>query len=320
MDALNLKPIVPFEPVTVDEIPDSPKWIHQVKWDGVRILTYYDGKEVLLYNRKMNERTQNYPEITDISKYCTAQTVVLDGEVIALGSDGKPSFHEVMRRDGIRKYGRVTTMMETVPIFYMIFDVIYFNGKWVNDRPLKERQILLSSIILPTQNVQIVSSQPDGKKLFEVMEDQNMEGIVSKRMDSTYVLSGKDSRWRKIKNYKDLIAVIGGVTYRQGIVNSILLGLYNEENELVYIGHAGTGKLSNTEWEAFTRLIDPLKIKERPFINAPEKAKSAQWIKPTLTVKVQYIEWPEGHSLRQPSIQAFVDYPAEKCSISTGLG
>jgi bifunctional non-homologous end joining protein LigD len=66
--------------------------------------------------------------------------------------------------------------------------------------------------------------------------------------------------------------------------------------------------------------MDPLKTKERPFINAPEKAKISQWIKQTLTVKVQYIEWPEEHNLRQPSIQAFVNYPAEKCKISTGLG
>lgn len=314
-----MKLIKPFEPIMTTEIPDGPDWIHQVKWDGVRIQTYYDGKEVRLFNRKINERTKNYPEIMDIKSYCTAQSVILDGEAIALGSDGKPSFHEVMRRDGIRKYDRVSAMVETVPIFYMIFDVIYFNGKWVNNRPLKERQILLSSIILPTEHAQIVSSQSDGIKLFEVMKDQNMEGIVSKRLDSTYAFSGKDSRWRKIKNYKDLIAVIGGVTYRQGTVNSILLGLYNEKGELVYIGHAGTGKLSNAEWDAFTRLIDPLKIKERPFINTPEKAKSSQWIKPTLTVKVQYIEWPEGHHLRQPSIQAFVDYPAEKCKIKTGL-
>lgn len=315
---MELKPIKPLEPVMVDSIPDGPEWLHQVKWDGVRILTYFDDNEVRLFNRKLNERTRNYPEVTDITSYCTAQSVILDGEVIALGSDGKPSFHEVMRRDGIRKYDRVKGMMDEVPVFYMIFDVLYFNGEWVNSKALEERQVLLSSIILPNDRIQLVSSQEDGSALFEVMKRQGMEGIVSKRRDSTYAFSSKDRRWQKIKNYRDMIAVIGGITYRQGTANSILLGLYNEHNQLVYVGHAGTGKLTSAEWDAFTKLVDPLKTSERPFIDDPERMKDAQWLKPELAVKVQYIEWPEGHYLRQPSIQAFVDVTPEKCIISAG--
>lgn len=317
---MEMKPIKPFEPIMTTEIPDGPDWIHQVKWDGVRIQTYYDGKEVRLYNRKINERTKNYPEIMDIKSYCTAQSVILDGEVIALGSEGKPSFHEVMRRDGIRKYDRVSAMINEVPIFYMIFDVLYFNGDWVNSKPLEERQVLLSSVILPTDHIQIVSSQEDGLALFEVMQNQGMEGIVSKRRDSTYSFGNKDRRWQKIKNYRDLIAVIGGVTYRQGTVNSILLGLYSKDKELVYIGHAGTGKLTSADWEAFTKLVEPLKTSASPFSSGgTARLKGTQWLQPKLTVRVQYIEWPEGHHLRQPSIQAFVDYPVEKCKIKAGL-
>jgi bifunctional non-homologous end joining protein LigD len=316
MDDLKIKPIDPFEPVSVDEIPDGSEWIHQVKWDGVRILTYNDGDKVQLFNRKQNERTKNYPELTDIQSYVSAKSVILDGEVIALDQYGKPSFHQVMRRDGIRLYDRVKTMMSVVPVYYMIFDVIYYNGEWMTESILKERIDLLSKIIKPSEHVQLVSAQNDGHKLFNVIKQQNMEGIVSKRLDSHYAFGGKDSRWRKIKNYQDLIAVIGGVTYRHGTVNSILLGLYNERNELVYVGHAGTGKLSAAEWDAFTWLADPLKIIERPFVNVPERTKDVQWIKPTLTVKIQYIEWPKGHYLRQPSIQSFVDVSPDKCKIN----
>src|SRR3954471_6170842 len=104
---INLEPIFAMEPVSSATIQSGEDWIAQIKWDGVRILTYADDQEVRLYNRKKNERTLHYPEVTNISEYCTSHSVILDGEVIVLGEDGKPSFHDVMRRDGLRKLERL---------------------------------------------------------------------------------------------------------------------------------------------------------------------------------------------------------------------
>lgn len=307
-----MKPIKPFEPIRKDTIPNG-NWITQIKWDGVRILTYYDGKEVRLYNRKMNERTQNYPELVDIKSYCEADSIILDGEVIALGKDGKPSFHEVMRRDGIRRLEKVRFMKEIVPVTYMIFDVIFFNGKWVDERSLKERINLLSEIIEPNKHVQLVASHEDPETLFDVIKQQGMEGIVMKKPDSQYKIGGKSDAWVKVKNYRDLIAVVGGFTLSGGIINAILLGLYDREGGLHYIGHTGTGKLKKSEWIDLTEKLKLMIVKERPFENKPERQKEAYWVRPELTVKIQYAEWTEGRSLRQPSIQAFVDVPPKQC-------
>jgi bifunctional non-homologous end joining protein LigD len=82
-----------MEPKISDSIPAEKSWIGQAKWDGVRVLTYYDENEVTLFNRKKHERTYHYPELIEIQRYCRASSVILDGEIIALGSDGKPSFH-----------------------------------------------------------------------------------------------------------------------------------------------------------------------------------------------------------------------------------
>ncbi|CQR46425.1 Putative DNA ligase-like protein/MT0965 [Paraliobacillus sp. PM-2] len=150
----------------------------------------------------------------------------------------------------------------------------------------------------------------------EVAKKHDLEGILSKNLNSRYIIKGKNSDWRKIKNYKDLIAVIGGVTYRGGIVNSMLLGLYDNNNQFLYIGHVGTGKLTRAEWQNFTKLIEPLRTNHKPFANQPERVNKIQWLQPLLTVKVQYIEWPKGHSIRQPSIQAFVDHDPENCRLS----
>ncbi|MBM7643983.1 bifunctional non-homologous end joining protein LigD [Scopulibacillus daqui] len=310
---MNIKPFIPFEPVRTDEIPEGDQWISQVKWDGVRILTYSDGKNVRLFNRKLNERTFHYPELLAIKSYCKEKSVILDGEVIALGDDGKPSFHEVMRRDGIRKLERINELRKEVPVSYMIFDVIYCKDEWKNDLALKDRLDLLKQIIIPNEHIQIVPSQSDGNTLFEVIKQQELEGIVIKDLNSKYLINGKDNRWQKKKNYRDIIAVAGGATMRQGVVNALILGLYNEDGRLMYVGHAGTGKLKKAEWKELTERVKPLMINHCPFINKPLRIKEAIWLEPRITVKIKFIEWTKDKHLRQPSIQAFVNMSPEEC-------
>lgn len=312
---MNLKPIIPFEPVRTEQFPIGDQWIAQVKWDGVRILTYYDGHEVKLMNRKQNVRTLHYPELTDTSTYCKANSFIIDGEVIAISPDGKPSFHEVMRRDAIRRMERVKDAQKLIPITYMVFDIVYCNGQWIHDRPLRERMELLSDVIIPNKHVQLVTSHPDSQALYKVIKDQAMEGIVVKDLESKYYIDGKNDRWQKVKYYRDLIAVVGGVTMRDGVVNAVLLGLYDKKGGFWYIGHAGTGKLTQGDWMRLTERIKPLHTKERPFANKPERIKEAIWVKPMITAKIQFAEWTPGHTLRQPSIQAFVDTPAEECRL-----
>jgi bifunctional non-homologous end joining protein LigD len=308
-----MEPILPMEPMMSDRVPTGREWTHQIKWDGVRCLTYFDGKTVRLFNRKLRERTRHYPELVDVRSYCEAESVILDGEVIAFGPDGKPSFHEVMRRDGIRRMERVEQVRKSVPIVYMVFDVLFWNGEWINRRPMTERIDILQRIIKPSDGVQVVAANDEGEALYRVIEEHGLEGIVSKKKNAPYLIGEKKDVWLKVKNYRDLIAVVGGFTLNGGVVNAILLGLYDEEGKLWYIGHSGSGKLTNQDWVDLTKALQPTVIKERPFVNKPERHADAFWVQPTLAVKIQYVEWTEGRSLRQPVIQAFVDVPAEQC-------
>lgn len=310
---VELKPVIPMEPKSSEVIPEGQGWIAQIKWDGVRILTYYDGKNIRLYNRKRHERTYHYPELKDISTYCKASSVILDGEIIALGTDGKPSFHEVMRRDGIRRIDRVEQICKTVPITYMIFDILYADSEWVNNLPLKARIELLNKIIIPRPNIQPVASHEDGAALFNIIKNYGMEGIVLKQKNSPYLIGEKKDLWLKVKNYRDLIAVVAGYTLNAGVVNALLLGLYDEQGHLWYIGHSGTGRLTKQDWRELTEALKHLRIEEHPFVNKPQRHKEAFWVRPEITVKIKYAEWTEGRSLRQPSIQAFVDAIPEEC-------
>ncbi|RKP53207.1 DNA ligase [Cohnella endophytica] len=301
---MNLTPVIPFEPINSTIIPKGDNWIAQIKWDGVRMLSYYDGIEVRLINRRKNDRTMQYPEFRSPSEYCSASSFIVDGELIAFDSN-KPSFHEIMKRDSLRSKKSIEIATSQVPVTLMVFDVLYCNGEWVVNRSLAERQIVLSSIIKPNPHVQIVQNFTDADGLFDVMKTHHMEGIVYKNLSSTYVISGKDSRWQKRKLHQDLNMVIGGVTYRDKVVNSILLGVFSN-GSLVYVGHAGAGKLTVADWMDLTSRIEPLIIASNPFANKPTRNKDAVWVRPEIVVKVQFMEWTLGKAMRHPTIQGIV--------------
>lgn len=309
---VKLTPVKPFEPIMTDHLPAGDKWIAQIKWDGVRMLVYNDGSDTELINRKGNNRTRQYPELWDTSAYCKADSVILDGEIIAL-VNGVPSFHQVMRRDSLRQEQQIRARVQQVPIVYMIFDILYCNGEWVTGRTLNERQALLKEVLIPNPHVQLVPSYTDIPLLYEVSQQHQLEGIVLKDLGSVYAIGGKDKRWQKRKNIQDVNAVVAGVTYRDGIVNALLLGLYDEDGRLIYIGHAGTGKLGVADWRRITKEASGMVVKDRPFANQTERQKGAVWIRLEWVVKVNFLEWTPGGTLRQPSIQAFVEMDPREC-------
>ncbi len=310
---MQLQPVIPFEPIRAEKPPTAGKWTAQIKWDGVRILTYYEGEQCRLINRKLHDRTRQYPELNEPRSYCTAQSFILDGEIIAFDQE-RPSFTEVMKRDSLRKEPSIERAVKQTPVVYMVYDILYCNGNWVTGQKLSDRQELLKSVLVPGEHVQLVQNYYDPEMLLNVMKQHQMEGIVSKDLDSTYAINGKDSRWQKTKLYKDIHAVIGGVTLRGRTVNSLLLGLY-EQGQLRYIGHAGTGKLSVANWRDLTTRIQPLIVADNSFVNKPMRSQDAIWLRPVLTVKVQFLEWTQRGTMRQPSIQAIVDTPAAQCTL-----
>jgi len=312
---MELKPIYPFEPISTSVPPNGDNWIAQIKWDGVRVLLYFDGNETKLFNRRMNERTIQYPELLNASVFCKAHSVILDGEIIAFDQN-KPSFYEVMKRDSLKQTQKIKHSSAQIPVTYMIFDILFYNGHWVTDRPLEDRQALLEEIIIPQNNLQILQNYEDGKALFDLMKQHHMEGIIFKDLHSTYRINGKDGRWRKQKVMKDLFAVVGGVTFRHNIVNSLLLGIYTNDREMIYIGHAGTGKLTQRDWASITEDIKEMQVSHRPFINESERYKNAIWVRPELTVKVEYLEFTPGGTMRHPSIQAVVSMNSSECTVN----
>lgn len=309
---MELQAISPFEPIHAAQVPQGSNWVAQVKWDGVRMLTYYDGRQIRLINRNLNDRTLQYPELHEPRLFSAASSFILDGELIAFNQT-RPSFHEIMRRDRMQKKPSIELAVNQVPVTYMVFDILFYDGRWTTEQTLAERQALLERILIPQKNIQLVQNFADATGLLNVMKQHQMEGIVVKDLDSTYLINGKDKRWQKLKIFHDLYAVVGGVTFRHNVVNALMLGLY-EGDRLIYIGHAGTGKLSSADWRELTERIKPLIRSDKPFANEPERSKEAVWLKPEIAVKVQFMEWTTGRTMRHPSIQAFVSLPLSECT------
>jgi len=317
---IGFEPLAPMEPQPADAVPAGEEWQHQIKWDGVRMLVYGHGGPCRLFNRRGRERTLNYPELVQPQSYCKARSFILDGEMIALGVDGKPSFHEVMRRDGVRRADRVEAACRQVAVSYMAFDLLYVNESWLLDVPLAERQQLLAEVLLPGGIVQPVPAYADGAALLALMRQAGMEGIVSKKRDSVYRLGGKHESWLKIKHYRDLIAVIGGFTLRDGLMNALLVGLYDADGGLHFIGHAGAGRLNRDQWRGLSELLLPTMATACPFVRLHPDMREPVWVTPRYTVKLQFADWrpAEGRTLRQPLLLALTDLPARSCVFQAG--
>ncbi|KUO51466.1 MAG: hypothetical protein APF76_13970 [Desulfitibacter sp. BRH_c19] len=312
-------PLKPMEPINQAMPFDSDNYLFQIKWDGVRCLAYIYKNEVRLFNRKLNERTKQYPELITLLN-TLPKGIVLDGEIITLGEDMKPNFRRVLKRDLAKSSTKISNLIHRVPVFYMIFDIVYFEGKSVIDKPLLERQKILAQILPENPLIKSVDSvHHNGINLFEIAERESLEGIVAKEMNSPYIIGEKTSYWQKIKVWQKLTGVIGGYSTKMGEIRSLLIGLYNEENKLFYyIGNASSG-ISHNQWKALQQYFESsAKDTKIPFINPPKKSKGEEyyWVNPEICIELEYMEWTEDFRMRNPKVIDFSEGNPRDCVFS----
>ncbi|MFZ5639104.1 MAG: DNA ligase [Bacillota bacterium] len=294
-------PIRPMEPVLCPEAFDDDGWTAQVKWDGVRCLAYLDGDSCRLFNKRLHERTFQYPELQELKKISRSRTAVLDGEVIVL-SDGKPSFSAVLRRDWATNQANIRSAIRRLPVNYMIFDIIGHHDRDLTKLTFNERQEILCSNIIETETIRLVENFPGmGNRLFQAVKEQNLEGVVLKRSDSPYVPGKKSSYWHKVKALRRQLCHVGGFTLTKAGLRSLLLGVPGEDS-LVYAGRASIG-LTETDLKALHGFLSHHLTEKPPFKNPPRvSGVKLQWVKPVMTVEIEFLEWTDDLQLRHPKI------------------
>ena len=291
-----------MEPVLAKDILTGNEWIHQVKWDGIRGITYIEDGGYKVLTKSGRERTDFYPELKDAITLLNGKQAVLDGEIIVFDSDNKPSFQRILTRERLRTKENLPAYLQKYPVNYIIFDILFINGRDLRNLTLEERSEILHSNMQKSAHITLTDSFKDGAQLFDLMRQKNYEGIVSKHKSSRYLAGKKHNQWYKTKILKKTLAVIGGLSWRAGMPNSLLLGIY-ENNSLVYIGNASLG-LSQNDLRLLKDYSSSRSQDRSPFIGL-SKAKDTTWLPPVLTCWVSYLEWTDGKNLRHPKILGF---------------
>jgi bifunctional non-homologous end joining protein LigD len=287
---------------------DSPEFIYEVKWDGMRCILLAEDKTVRLQNRRMIDVSVRYPEITALRKQIKAENAILDGELVVL-TGGKPDFYKLQSRFHLQNRPKIDWFAAKVPVTFVVFDLLYLNGESCLNVPLYRRKEMIEGII--EKSSRMIISRPfsgSGIKMFEEVCRRDLEGIVAKRFDSPYLIGRRSENWLKIKAKHSLTCHIAGLKIKVGIPGECIEALVLAEksgSELSYCGHVMSG-LSDAELVAIRKKLADLKS-DCPCIPNAKGWKSVRWVKPELKCKVIYNERTPSGCLRAPVFQNLID-------------
>jgi bifunctional non-homologous end joining protein LigD len=288
-------------------LPDGDGWGYEFKWDGVRAVVYVEGGRPRVVSRNDRDVTATYPEVGALAESLGSRQVVLDGELVALDEHGRPSFGALQPRMHLTKAAQIRQLMAEVPVTYFIFDVLHLDGRSLLDLSYVDRRAELDALALAGPSWQTPPwFEGNGSAVFEASKTQGLEGVVAKRLDSRYVPGRRSKSWVKVKHISTQEVVIGGWKpgegRRTGAIGSLLVGVPDEEGQLRYAGHVGTG-FSDQALRELGELLAPLARDDPPFADAVprEHARGAHWVGPTLVGEVAFTEWTRDGRLRHPA-------------------
>lgn len=282
----------------VDQPPTHGDWLYEVKFDGYRIMTRIDGKKIQLMTRNGHDWSNKLPHLIKGLTELKIASAWIDGEIVVADENGIPDFQLLQN---------AFDAANTKQILYYVFDLPYYNGYDLRNVPLFERRALLRPIISqsnPTSHDAVIrysdsfNAEPDD--LLASACRLGLEGLIGKRKDSVYV-SRRSTDWIKLKCTQRQEFVIGGFTdpkgTRQGI-GSLLLGVHDDQGNLLYTGNVGTG-FSEKTLADLRRKLDALSSKKNPFSSETDiNKRQVHWVEPTLLAEVSFGEWTNTGRIR----------------------
>ena len=287
----------------VDRMPADGDWLHEIKFDGYRLLCRVKNGDVRLFTRNAHDWTEKLRTQADAVAALGLTNAWLDGEAVVFTEDGRTNFQELQNAFDSRFTGRIV---------YCLFDLLFLHGSDLRQTPLLERKRLLASLLsrlaqgksdhLLRFSDHIIG---DNRAALEEACRRGLEGLIVKRTDSVY-RTGRGRTWLKVKCEQRQEFVIGGYTdpagSRQGF-GALLVGFY-AEGQLRYAGRVGTG-FSDSVLTNLYRTLTAMEQPRAPFVNPPKgyDAKGAHWVKPKLVAEVRFAEWTKEGILRHPSFQ-----------------
>jgi bifunctional non-homologous end joining protein LigD len=281
-------------------------WAAEVKWDGVRAIAYCRPGRIELQTRNLNVVTAQYPEVRRLPRQLGARDAVLDGELVAFDEQGRPSFERLQQRIHQTDASVVRRRMKSHPVTYVIFDLLHLDGQDLTDEPYARRRELLEELDLQGESWQTPAySVGHAADLLAASAEQNLEGIVLKRLDSGYVPGKRGGTWLKVKTVSRQELVIGGWVSGEGRrrdrIGAILLGAFDSAGELHYAGKVGTG-FSERDLDELLEQLRPLAREGNPFAGR-RGPRNANFVAPELVAEIEFREMTAEGMIRHGSFK-----------------
>jgi DNA ligase D-like protein (predicted ligase) len=290
--------ITPMDCLYVATVPEGLEWIYEIKLDGFRAIGMKSANGTLaLYSRRGKLLNRKFPDVTEALSFLPKSTVV-DGEIVALDDAGRPDF------------SLLTHSRTSAPrIRFYVFDLLCLEEQDVTGMPLLERRNLLESLSMNSPIKLLEYFRTSASEILDVVRQHGLEGVVAKRLDSSYEPGRRSGAWVKHRIAQQQDFVIGGYIPGAHGIDSLIVGEYTEK-ELMYVSRVRAGLVAASRTKLF-RELRPLVIDKCPFANLPEQGKSrwgesltaekmkqCVWVKPKLTARIEFLERTEGGRLR----------------------
>ena len=289
------------------QLPVGPLWSYEVKWDGYRAQAIKQGSVVSLASRNLKNITRQFPDVARAASGLRAQSAVVDGEIVALDEQGRPSFQAL-------HHGAT----EGLSIVYYAFDLLHVNGRDLIREPLDERRAALREVVEGSDVLLSEALPGSAAQIAEAVRGLGLEGVVAKRRQSTYTPGRLSDSWVKVRFAQHQELVIGGYKPSADTFDSLIVGYY-EARRLMCAAKIRNGFTPRLRAQVFERLR-PLRVSRCPFANLPSNRSGhwgegitademtlLQWVRPTQVAEVSFAEWTRDGSLRHASFMALRD-------------
>ena len=284
----------------VKEPFDNPDWIFETKLDGYRAIAVIDpAGKARIWSRNHLALEPKFPMVLKAVDKLKLRSTILDGEIVALDSEGIPRFQLLQQWQ----------KRPTAPVVYCLFDLLWSEGRDITGKTVVQRRERLQQIITAQDGIQVGGYvENHGKALLQLANDRGLEGIIAKRKASRYQAGRRSPDWLKIKSRPQQEFVVCGFTEGKGsrkYFGALLLGAYRN-GKLRYFGHSGTGFSEKGLKDAINRLR-PLFTNQLPVENPPKIPEKIQWVQPELVCEVAFAEWTLDGELRQTTFLGWRD-------------
>lgn len=300
MDIFNTKGIKLMLISEMKDAFDSPDYIYEIKFDGIRCVSYLDQNNTDIRNKRDKKMLPHVPELSNIHRQ-TKEKCILDGELFIM-KNGLIDFYEIQRRALTTDPFKIKIAADQYPASFVAYDIIYYKNKLVNELPLMERKELLAKVIEENSSISISRYiEQEGIQLFQLTKERELEGIVAKKKNSKYYFDKRTKEWIKCKVMQNDDCVICGYILKENNMTSLVLGQY-DGGKLFYMGHVTLGVSLRALNQYHYKVIN-----YPPFDGAlPNGNENAVWLEPDLVCIVESMPSEKG-SFRQAVFKGIRD-------------